>query len=110
MFPPIARSRGGISCKAYESALPRRMPRKPIPLRCFARLTAFSLLLSACAPADVSNNPEKAGLVPAAPARSFAVMGDTPYSETEARRLDSLINAVNGEKLAFMVHVGDITS
>jgi hypothetical protein len=40
----------------------------------------------------------------------FGLMGDAPYSEAEARRIDSLINAVNDEKLAFLAHVGDITS
>jgi len=37
-------------------------------------------------------------------------MGDTPYSENEAQRLDSLINDLNREPLAFVAHVGDITS
>jgi hypothetical protein len=37
-------------------------------------------------------------------------MGDTPYSENEARRLDSLIDDLNREPLAFVAHIGDITS
>jgi hypothetical protein len=37
-------------------------------------------------------------------------MGDTPYSEREARRLDSLIDDLNAQPLAFVAHVGDITS
>ncbi len=37
-------------------------------------------------------------------------MGDTPYSEGEVRRLESLIDALNAEELAFVAHVGDITS
>jgi hypothetical protein len=37
-------------------------------------------------------------------------MGDTPYSENEVRRLDSLIDDLNREPLAFVVHIGDITS
>ena len=37
-------------------------------------------------------------------------MGDTPYSESEARRLDSLIDELNAQPLAFVAHVGDITS
>jgi hypothetical protein len=37
-------------------------------------------------------------------------MGDTPYSEGEVRRLDALIDDLNRESLAFVVHVGDITS
>ena len=40
----------------------------------------------------------------------FALMGDTPYSEQEADRLDRLIEDLNQEDLAFVVHVGDITS
>ena len=37
-------------------------------------------------------------------------MGDTPYSESEALRLDRLIEELNTEPLAFVVHIGDITS
>jgi hypothetical protein len=37
-------------------------------------------------------------------------MGDTPYSEREVPRLDSLIDDLNAQKLAFVAHVGDITS
>ena len=37
-------------------------------------------------------------------------MGDTPYSEGEVKRLDHLIDDLNGEPLAFVVHIGDITS
>jgi len=37
-------------------------------------------------------------------------MGDTPYSEAEAKRLERLIDELNAEPLAFVVHIGDITS
>ena len=37
-------------------------------------------------------------------------MGDTPYSEGEVKRLDHLIDELNAEPLAFVVHIGDITS
>ncbi|HEV8095240.1 MAG TPA: metallophosphoesterase [Burkholderiales bacterium] len=37
-------------------------------------------------------------------------MGDTPYSHAQANLLDSLIDRVNAEPLAFAAHVGDITS
>ena len=37
-------------------------------------------------------------------------MGDTPYSEGEVRRLESLIDELNAQPLAFVAHVGDITS
>jgi hypothetical protein len=40
----------------------------------------------------------------------FALMGDTPYSEGEVRRLEALIDDLNDEELAFVAHVGDITS
>ena len=41
---------------------------------------------------------------------TFGVRGDTPYSQGEAERLDNVINEMNAEKLAFVVHVGDIGS
>jgi len=41
---------------------------------------------------------------------SFALMGDTPYNETEVQALDALIDDMNAQDLAFVVHVGDITS
>lgn len=40
---------------------------------------------------------------------TFALMGDTPYSAAEVRALDALIDDLNGQDLAFVVHVGDIT-
>lgn len=40
----------------------------------------------------------------------FALLGDMPYSQAEANYLDGMIEAMNREPLAFVVHVGDITS
>jgi hypothetical protein len=40
----------------------------------------------------------------------FGVLGDAPYSRLEAERLDAIIDEMNGEKLAFVAHVGDIGS
>ena len=37
-------------------------------------------------------------------------MGDAPYSELQAARLDTLVGDLNREELAFVVHIGDITS
>jgi hypothetical protein len=37
-------------------------------------------------------------------------MGDTPYSAREVRALDRVIAQMNAEPLAFVAHVGDITS
>jgi len=37
-------------------------------------------------------------------------MGDTPYSQAQANLLDAMIERLNAEPLAFVVHVGDITS
>jgi hypothetical protein len=55
-----------------------------------------------------------AGCAPLAPAPEgalvFGVLGDTPYSASEAERLDGVIAEMNAEKLAFVVHVGDIGS
>ena len=81
------------------------MQKSSIPFPSFARRTASSLLallaLGACALAGDELPPGKA---------RFALMGDTPYSPAEVRRLDGLIDALNAEPLAFVVHVGDITS
>jgi hypothetical protein len=41
---------------------------------------------------------------------AFGLMGDTPYSAAEVVQLDALIDELNREELAFVVHVGDITS
>jgi hypothetical protein len=38
------------------------------------------------------------------------VLGDTPYSQAEVRKLDALIERINQDQLAFVVHVGDIGS
>lgn len=63
------------------------------------RALLFALLVGACAAAP----PPQSG-------RTFALMGDTPYSHAQANLLDSLIDRVNAEPLAFAAHVGDITS
>lgn len=41
---------------------------------------------------------------------AFGLMGDTPYSEVQVQQLDALIEDMNSQKLAFVVHVGDIVS
>jgi hypothetical protein len=69
-----------------------------------ARLGSTALLLllfvlAACAPVP-----------PPQAAFSFALMGDTPYSQAQANLLDGLIDGMNAEPLMFVVHVGDITS
>jgi predicted phosphodiesterase len=43
------------------------------------------------------------------PRISFALIGDTPYNEGEAVALDTMIDQMNREDLAFVIHVGDIT-
>ena len=75
------------------------MPRKPIRLRSFARLTVFSLLAGCAAGAAVPGDKP-----------FFVLMGDAPYSAGDLPRLDSLIADVNAAKPAFVAHVGDITS
>jgi hypothetical protein len=39
---------------------------------------------------------------------AFGVLGDTPYSMREVGELDRLIDEMNAQELAFVVHVGDI--
>ena len=41
-------------------------------------------------------------------ALTFGVLGDTPYSTREVERLEAMIADLNAERLAFVVHVGDI--
>ena len=41
---------------------------------------------------------------------AFALLGDVPYSQPQANLLNDLIDAMNAQPLAFVVHVGDITS
>lgn len=65
--------------------------------RCAALL--FALALGACA-----QTPPR----PEGPA--FALLGDAPYSQAHANLLDGLIDEMNAEPLAFVVHLGDITS
>jgi predicted phosphodiesterase len=43
------------------------------------------------------------------PPLAFALIGDTPYNESEAAALDRMIDEMNREELAFVIHVGDIT-
>lgn len=41
---------------------------------------------------------------------AFGVFGDTPYSDSQVARLDAMIADLNRERLAFVVHVGDVGS
>jgi hypothetical protein len=59
------------------------------------------LLLAACS--FTPPMPEGKGI-------AFGLMGDTPYSLGEAAALDDMIDRINAEELAFVVHAGDITS
>ncbi len=81
------------------------MPKEPIPSLWCAKPTASrvaALLFAALAGC--------AAAPPAPVAYTFALMGDTPYSYAQANLLDSLIERMNAEPLAFVVHVGDITA
>jgi len=56
-----------------------------------------ALLLGACASSP-----------PAPPGWSFAVLGDAPYNRKQEVLLERVIDQINREDLAFVVHVGDI--
>ena len=62
-------------------------------------LSLFFFLAGCAAPAQI-------------PAGTFAfgVLGDAPYNEGEVERLDAVIDRINAQPLAFVVHVGDIGS
>jgi hypothetical protein len=62
-------------------------------------LSLFLVLLAGCSTAPV---PEGALI--------FGVLGDVPYSQGEAERLDGVIDRMNAQPLEFVVHVGDIGS
>lgn len=62
----------------------------------------FLLLTAACDPSAREPGP------PNGFAFAFAVFGDGPYNRAELRRFDQLIEQVNADQLAFLLHVGDI--
>lgn len=63
------------------------------------RALVAALLLTGCAAAP-----------PSAPGpQSFVLLGDAPYSQSQANLLDGLIDRVNAQRPAFVVHLGDIT-
>jgi|SRR5579862_1315436 len=63
------------------------------------RVAALALSLLAAACATTPKSPE--GFV-------FGVMGDAPYSKGEEKPFVEMIDRMNGEPLAFVIHVGDI--
>jgi hypothetical protein len=62
-----------------------------------AALAVAAFALSSCA----LGPPAPGGFV-------FGVMGDTPYLEGEVPRVTAMIERMNAEPLAFVIHVGDI--
>ena len=48
--------------------------------------------------------------LPSSAEPAFGVLGDAPYTEEEAQRLEAVIDDINAQPLAFVVHVGDIGS
>lgn len=69
------------------------------------RARSFVLWLALC---GCAGGPELAA--PPAGAVSFAALGDTPYSQAQAARLNLVIDELNAAPLGFVVHLGDITS
>ena len=63
------------------------------------RALLAAALLAACCLAGAQD----AGRAP------FALLGDAPYTQAHANLLDGLIDEINAEKPAFVVHLGDIT-
>ena len=62
------------------------------PASCFL----LAILLAACAVKPLHRD-----------TFSFAVLGDTPYTETEEQNMEWMIDDLNKLDLAFVVHVGD---
>jgi len=59
-----------------------------------------ALLLAGCASAPPATDPQAPG---------FALLGDVPYSQHHANLLDGMIDRINAQQPAFVVHLGDIT-
>lgn len=95
------------------------MPKKPTRSHCSARPTASEqtgtdpiflnwekwglslfFLLAGCGSVPLE------GIDPGA--TYFGLLGDTPYSEGQALRLDRLIDDMNAQPLSFVAHVGDV--
>ena len=64
-----------------------------------ARMAVLALALLASACATAPRSPE---------GFEFGVMGDAPYSAGEEKPFVEMIERMNGEPLAFVIHVGDI--
>ena len=64
-------------------------------------IVAAALLLCACAAPPPA---------PSAPGFSFALIGDAPYSPQEETLFVEMLNQLDHEALAFIVHVGDFKS
>ena len=62
---------------------------------------AFLIFVFLAGCAQLAPIPEDARVV-------FGVLGDAPYTQGEVERLDGVIDEMNAERLAFVVHVGDI--
>jgi hypothetical protein len=63
------------------------------------RLAAITLLLAAAGCASGPKSPE---------AFVFGVMGDAPYGKGEEQPFIEMLESMNGEQLAFVIHIGDI--
>lgn len=87
-------------CRAPEPSLIRLRPAiHPCPARGLLALL-WALLLAGC---SAWPQPRDAGI-------AFGLLGDIPYNALEVVALDRLIARMNQEELAFIVHVGDLTS
>ncbi len=71
-------------------------------------LVGAGLVLAACSSSGTSPPPTTTTLPPGPGAFTFAVWGDTPYSQAETATLPRLVGEINAARPAFVVHVGDI--
>lgn len=71
-------------------------------------LVLASLGLVACSKGGGGNGGSAAGGATGAGRFEFGVIGDYPYTPDQVPQFDHLIEAVNDEKPAFLLHVGDL--
>src|SRR5437763_7258847 len=71
---------------------------------------AATLALVACSSGSSTPNPSTAtaGKAPGGSAFEFGVIGDYPYTPDQVPQFDLLLDAINAEKPALVLHVGDV--
>ena len=72
-------------------------------------MTSLRLFAAAMVILTLGCSAERPGVAPSSSESfAFVVLGDTPYTDEEEVRLNRLIDEINQEELAWVIHIGDI--